>query len=178
MKRIFELANAKTMPIVDFGPDGLVEPIGVIKEAYGIGNTFKNEPYIGYMLRDASDIADGIIRNAVGSKLEKYGIEEVGCYCIKGNEWIMELKINEDRCALNGLYWWETFLEDERCKKYVENSVFDDDIFDVVKFTAMAMIVEGIINEDLESPVADTIDEAIITNVRLDEYYKTANNKF
>lgn len=170
MKRIFELANAKTMPIVDFGPDGLVEPIGAIKEAYGIGNTFKNEPYIGYMLRDASDIADGIIRNAVGSKLEKYGIEEVGCYCIKGNEWIMDIKINEDRCALNGLYYWDLFVNEQKCKKYVES--IDATEFDVVKYVAMAMILEGLISEELESSIQDAVGEAICMNVRIDEYYK------
>ena len=124
MKRIFELANAKTMPIVDFGPDGVMVPIKEMKSWYNIDDVEEDEDdtYIGYMQRDVADVADDILRRCIGDELSKYGIESIGCYCVKDNEWMMDIQINEEAWAHKGQYW-KSFIEDERCKKYLERFI-------------------------------------------------------
>lgn len=172
MKRIFELVNAKTMPIVDLGPDGVIVTINEMKSWHDI-DTSKEDvdvTYIGYMQRDVADMADDILHREIGDELSKYGIESIGCYCVKDNEWMMDIQINEEAWARKGQYW-KSFIEDERCQKYLER--FNDNAeFDVVKYVAMAMIVEGIITEDLESSIHDDIAETVLMNIRFTEYYK------
>lgn len=178
MQRIFELANSKTMPLVNFGPDGLVESLENLKNKHNITTTVEDKAYLGHMMRDISDIADVIVRDYVGNKLSKYGIESVGCYCVKGNEWVMEVEINEDRCALNGLYWWETFVENEKCKKYVSSLDEAPTYFDVVGYIAMAMIVEGLIDENLESQAQKILSDTVSKNIDFEKYYMTSNEKW
>lgn len=175
MRSVYYCVNSKTMPIVDFGPDGLIDSLEDIKNAYSIKTNIDDKQYVNYMLVDVAEIADTVIRERIGSKLEKYGIYEVGCYCVKGNYWIMQVKIDDEGFIINGVCEWNKLIGEQKLSKYVE-TIENVKCFDMVSYVAMAMIKEGIISEDLISSIQDEISEAVEMNVRIDEYINFQSN--